>query len=546
MTGIAPLKRLAAGALLAIAVGAGASPIPGADTAVQRAIVDDALVPAARDRHALRLLYGHVGYAPLWLDAAGRPSLDAQSTLAMLSAAERDGLDPADYRVPALPAAVPGEMADDAAALWDVRLSVAVLRYLRHVHHGRADPRTLGMRLSPPPDDAPHLVAALRDALEAHQVALAADRLAPPLAQYRQLRTALAGYRAMAANPALAMPMPPVAAPLRPGQPYLALEGLRQRLSAFGDLGDPAPPSSTYDPPLVDAMRRFQRRHGLAQDGVLGPATVTALNVAPAQRVKQIELAMERLRWLPDLTQRRTVAINIPMFRLWAWDPADRAGTSPLGMGVIVGRAFNTQTPVFVEQMSHVIFRPYWNVPRSIVRNEILPALARNPGYLQRNEMEIVRGAGDDAAPVAATADNIALLRQGVLRLRQRPGPRNALGLVKFVFPNDANVYLHSTPSQALFARSRRDFSHGCVRVEDPVALAQWTLKDLTGWTREHIAAAMEADRPQRVELRSAIQVVLFYTTAVAMPDGEIHFADDIYRHDERLARALHAADAHR
>lgn len=545
MAGIAPLKLWAAGALLAIAVGAGASPILGADTAVQRAIVDDALVPAAR-RHALRLLYGHVRYAPLWLDAAGRPSLDAQSSLAMLSAAEREGLNPADYRVPALPAAVPGEMAEDATALWDVRLSLAVLRYLRHLHHGRVDPRTLGMRLPPPRDNAPDLVAALRDALEAHRVALAADRLAPPLEQYRQLRTVLAGYRAMAANPAQAMPMPPVAAPLRPGQPHPALEALRQRLSAFGDLGDPAPPSPTYDPPLVDAMRRFQRRHGLAQDGVLGPATVTALNVAPAQRVKQIELAMERLRWLPDLTQRRTVAINIPMFRLWAWDPADRAGTSPLGMGVIVGRAFNTQTPVFVEQMSHVIFRPYWNVPRSIVRNEILPALARNPGYLQRNEMEIVRGAGDDAAPVAATAENIELLRQGVLRLRQRPGPRNSLGLVKFVFPNDANVYLHGTPAQALFARSRRDFSHGCVRVEDPVALAQWTLKDLTGWTREHIEAAMEAERPQRVDLRSAIQVVLFYTTAVAMPGGEIHFADDIYRHDERLARALHATDAHR
>lgn len=546
MAGIAPLKVLAASALLAIAIGAGASPITALDTGVQRAIVDDAFVPAAHDRYVLRLLYGPVGYAPLWLDAPGRPSPDAESALAMLAAAEREGLDPSDYRVPSLPAALPGEIAEDATTQWDVRLSVAVLRYLSHLHRGRVDPRSLGMRLPAPRDDAPDLVAALRDALAVHRVPLAGDRLAPPLEQYRQLRTVLARYRAMAANPGLTMPLPPLAAPLRRGQPYPAVEGLRQRLSAFGDLDTQAPPSSTYDAPLVEAVRRFQRRHGLAQDGVLGRATITALNVAPAKRVQQIELALERLRWLPDLTQRRTIAINIPMFRLWAWDPADRAGTSPLGMGVIVGRALNTQTPVFVEEMSHVIFRPYWNVPRSIVRNEILPALARRSDYLQASQMEIVRGAGDDAVPVPATAENIALLRQGVLRLRQRPGPRNSLGLVKFVFPNDANVYLHGTPAQALFALSRRDFSHGCVRVEDPVALALWTLKDLTGWTRERIEAAMEGDRPQRVDLHSAIQVILFYTTAVAMPGGEIHFADDIYRHDERLARSLHITPAHR
>jgi murein L,D-transpeptidase YcbB/YkuD len=547
MAGIAPLKRLAASGLLALALATSAatSASDGAGNAVRRAVVHGSTTPVAGERHALRLLYEPVGYAPLWLDAAGRPNPDAQDALAMLSQAQRDGLDAVDYRA-ALTAAAQGENVEDAVAHGDVRLSAAVLRYLRHLHRGRIEPRTLGMRLPPPRDDAPALAAALRDALAAHRVELAADRVAPPLEQYRQLRAMLARYRAMATDASLATPMPLAATPLRPGQPYPALERLGQRLSALGDLRSPAPPSVTYDPPLVDAVRRFQRRHGLAQDGVLGQATLAALNVAPARRVQQIELALERLRWLPDLGERRTVAINIPMFRLWAWDPADAAGTSPLGMGVIVGRALDTQTPVFADEMSHVIFRPYWNVPRSIVRSEILPALASNPAYLPRNDMEIVRGAGDDATPVAATAENIALLAQGALRLRQRPGPRNSLGLVKFVFPNDANVYLHGTPAQALFARSRRDFSHGCVRVEDPVALAQWVLKDLPGWSRDRIEAAMAADRPQRVDLPQAVQVILFYTTAVAMPGGEVHFADDIYRHDERLARALHATDSRR
>jgi murein L,D-transpeptidase YcbB/YkuD len=227
------------------------------------------------------------------------------------------------------------------------------------------------------------------------------------------------------------------------------------------------------------------------------------------------------------------------MFQLWGWDsipPAEPA----IGMRAIVGRALSTETPVFVDEMRHVIFRPYWNVPPSILRKEILPVLERNLDYLRRENMEMVRGPGDDARPVAASDANVALLRQGGLRLRQRPGAGNALGLVKFVFPNDANVYMHGTPAQALFSRTRRDFSHGCVRVEDPVGLAAWVLKDRPEWTRDRILAAMSGPDSQRVDLTHPIRVILFYVTAVVMPeDGTIHFAEDIYRHDARLDQAL-------
>jgi murein L,D-transpeptidase YcbB/YkuD len=192
--------------------------------------------------------------------------------------------------------------------------------------------------------------------------------------------------------------------------------------------------------------------------------------------------------------------------------------------------------------MREVIFQPYWNVPRSILLDEILPALDKDSGYLRARNMEIVREQGDSAEPVADTPANVALLRQGGLRLRQRPGPENALGLVKFVFPNEEDVYLHATPAPELFSRSRRDFSHGCVRVEEPVTLAEWVLKDQPGWTRQEVLAAMAGPPSRRVALAAPIQVVLFYTTAAVMPDdGSLHFAQDIYGNDARLDGALAA-----
>jgi murein L,D-transpeptidase YcbB/YkuD len=251
--------------------------------------------------------------------------------------------------------------------------------------------------------------------------------------------------------------------------------------------------------------------------------------------VRQIELSMERLRWLPHL-DGRFVGVNIPMFRLWA---VEATHTSPLAMNVIVGRALDTRTPVFVARMRQVVFRPYWNVPRSIVRGELLPLLRRDPAYLARHDMEIVRDAGDDARVVDASPANLLLLRDGALRLRQRPGQRNALGLVKFVFPNDSDIYLHGTPAQQLFARPRRDFSHGCIRVEDPVALAEWLLRNQPPWSRERIVAAMNGERTQFVTLARPLPVVLYYVTALAAPDGSVRFADDVYGHDARLERAL-------
>ena len=252
---------------------------------------------------------------------------------------------------------------------------------------------------------------------------------------------------------------------------YAPLAALARLLVALGDLPADTPPppdSAPYAGVFVEAVKRFQARHGLEGDGILGKGTQAALQVPLAWRVRQIEFALERLRWLPRPLEGRLVAVNIPMFHLWAWDSAPLSSAAPVGMGVIVGRALNTRTPVFVEDMRYVVFRPYWNVPPSILRGEILPAVERDPDYLTRTDMEIVSGPGDDSPAVAATAENLSWLRDGLLRVRQRPGPANSLGLVKFVFPNDENVYMHGTPAPGLFKRFRRDFSHGCVRRRRP------------------------------------------------------------------------------
>ena len=507
------------------------------------------------ERQQLSALYSPDACGPLWVDPSGRASPDATSALALLAGAASEGLDPADYGgvflrrwAKTLDATRSRTAAD--IAVFDLGMSAATLRYLRQLHEGRVNPRAIGFHMSSPADDDHDFPSILRAALASHRVAETAAELTPPLVLYRGLRDALARYRPLADDWTLVSPPAP-GKPVKPGDPDPGAADLRRLLAALGDLPRDLPPDAPAPPPaaerpaiyegdLVDGVKRFQARHGLEPDGVLGEETFAALHVSLPWRVRQIELALERLRWLPHLNPERFVAVNIPMYRLWAWTGIPPSGAPKLGMKVIVGRAFDRETPVFVDEMQYVVFRPYWNVPPSIARGEVLPAIARRPGYLQRQDMEIVAGPGDDARPVPVTAANLALLRQGKLRVRQRPGPKNALGLVKFVFPNDENVYLHDTPAPQLFGRTRRDFSHGCVRVEDPAALAEWALAGEGDWTRARIEAAMNGDRSQRVTLSRPIQVILFYVTAVVMPDdGSVHFADDVYGHDRRLHAAL-------
>jgi L,D-transpeptidase YcbB len=508
----------------------------------------------ARDGHAVGLIASESAYLEalydsgpgraLWIEASGALTRDSRDALALLAAAPDDGLDPADYGLETLTdlaAAVEAAPAPDRERLaaFDVLLSAGTLRYFRQLHRGRVEPRTIGVRLSAEPEGH-DFVRLLQEALATHALRDVATSLAPSLPQYQALRRQLARYRSLGDS---AEPMwPTVAHSIGPTDRLVGAGALRRRLAALGDLPADTLPTAgddIYDDALAAGVRRFQVRHGLVADGVLGRATQAALAVPLTSRIRQVELALERLRWLPDVGGERLVALNIPMFRLGTWDGAGTSGPV-LRMRAIVGRALITETPVFTAMMRSVVFRPYWNVPRSILVKEILPALARDSRLLRRSDFEIVDGQSDEAHVVPPTPDAVARLRAGTLRLRQRPGPANALGLVKFVFPNDADVYLHGTPARELFERPRRDFSHGCVRVEDPTGLAEWVLRDEPGWDRARIEAAMAATVSSRATLSKPIRVVLFYTTAaVVSEDGTLHFADDIYGHDATLADAL-------
>jgi murein L,D-transpeptidase YcbB/YkuD len=375
--------------------------------------------------------------------------------------------------------------------------------------------------------------------LTASDVAAAVAKVEPPYDGYRRAEVALETYVKMAS----AGDTPPIPIPqkgVRPGSSFAAMPQLVARLHQLGDMlvNVEVPANSTvYTGVVVDAVKRFQQRHGLDTDGVLGKGTVTQLNVPLKIRVEQLDLTLERYRWIPPDFPEPPIVVNIPEFRLRT---LRKQPASYLTMRVIVGRAMRTQTPVFTNQMKYVIFRPYWLVPTSIVRNETIPKTRRDPNYLGDNGFEVVDRSGNIVPSSPASDDIIDGLRSGSLSVRQKPGPKNALGLVKFIFPNQYNVYLHSTPQQELFDKARRDFSHGCIRVEKPADLAAWVLRNKPQWTMDKIQAAMK-DGPDNVQvnLDKPIPVLILYSTAVVEPDGEVRFFEDIYGHDASLAKVL-------
>jgi L,D-transpeptidase YcbB len=485
-------------------------------------------------------LYASRGWAPLWVDGH-EVTRQGRAALGELLATASHGLDPTDYNGRVLDS-MAGRVGRARAspldlARLDLLLSLSMCRYLEDLHTGRA-------RLFPfagPAAKQVDWVAALAQGVAGDSIPRLVEASEPRLTQYRNLRLLLARYRTLTADSTV--PVVPSGPVVLPGQPYADAEVLRRRLRLEGDMspGGQAPSPAVYDDSLLAALRRFQLRHGLRVDGRLGPRTLAELNTPLPHRVHQIELALERLRWLPRLSDHPFVVVNIPAFQLFAFDSAGGAGTPSLTMKVVVGKSMDTRTPMLFERMRYVEFRPSWNVPRSILLAEILPQLQRHPEYLRRHKMEVVtsegRRLGDNASP-----KTLGRLAKGELGVRQSPGPSNALGLVKFAFPNTAGVYMHGTPETELFSQARRDFSHGCIRIEDPAAFAAWVLRFQTGWPPERIAAAMEGTATLRVPLARTLNVAVYYTTVVATPEGAPQFYPDIYDRDAALTELLRRA----
>jgi murein L,D-transpeptidase YcbB/YkuD len=307
---------------------------------------------------------------------------------------------------------------------------------------------------------------------------------------------------------------------------------------ALGDLPQGTPAPVVYDHLMREGVMAFQQRHALTPDGVLGKSTLAQLEVPPAARVRQIELAMERLRWTPLLRAPRMIVVNVPEFVLRAYEIHDGKVFVRLTMNVIVGKALKTQTPLFDEDMRFIEFSPYWNVPPSIARKELLPRLRRDPAYFDQQGFEFVSVSDASQVETTLSAESLDAVARGQMRIRQRPGPQNALGDIKFVFPNNSNIYLHHTPSPGLFQRDRRDLSHGCIRVEEPVALAQFVLQDAPEWREARIRAAMTKGQSSTLRLAEPVPVVIAYSTAFVKND-KVNFFADIYGHDRMLDRAL-------
>jgi murein L,D-transpeptidase YcbB/YkuD len=495
-----------------------------------------------RDREGARLwalvkqFYQKRGYEPAWIDGRSpRPQMDELITAAQH--ADREGLDPALYNVSALAArrrdadqgflSKKGFNEAEAVGL-DAWLTYVYMQYASDLAHGisdlaHADPawQIRGQDLDP--------VAKLSDALEHNSVARSLDDLRPHDPQYESLRKALGQYRDLAAKggwPAL-----PANAKLKPGQHNAVVPALARRLAVTGDFtGKIGDTETVYGPGLQEAVKRFQRRHGLEPDGVIGPALVAQMNVPAAARVRQIELNLERWRWLPRDLGDRHIIVNIPEYRLEVWDH----GRVPLAMKVVVGKKDNP-TPVLADRMTTVVFSPYWNIPPEIVQKETLPHVLKDPAYLDKNNIEVVRASNNDEPVDVKSIDWDDADVATKVRFRQKPGAGNSLGLVKFIFPNHFNVYLHDTPAQALFSRIERDFSHGCVRVERPMDLAKYVLRDQASWTEEKIDEAMHSGQERSVALKEPLPVYLVYFTAWE-ENGTTKFGDDVYGYDRRQA----------
>ncbi len=491
----------------------------------------------------LDALYQQTAYTPLWT-REGKPTPQAKAAIASLAKADDKGLTAADYDAELLAkwlkdinsAASPSPQ---ELAAFDVAASLSLMRYTSNLYKGRINPKRVNFSLDiePKNEDLPALLRKIATSDNPNQ---AINEVEPKLKLYEYLKKALVRYRQLAKE----APATPVDLPnkFKPGDSDPNVPALRKILAVLGDLpeADPNDSSPLYDQALEDAVKNFQTRHGLTADGVIGKSTLAQLNVPLADRIRQIQLGLERLRWLPEHIDGRYLMVNIPSFQLFGFHNGSGSDRPDLEMNIIVGEAINGRnTPVFHSDMTYVNFRPYWNVPYKIAVKEYMPLALRHPGYLSGHNFEIVASFAPNAGIYAETYENIEALSSGELKLRQKPGPKNALGLIKFAFPNTNNVYLHSTPSQGLFKRTRRDFSHGCIRVEYPVKLAEFVFKDQDDWTAEKIEAAMQREKPRIVTLKTPIPVYIFYSTVLADENGRVMFYADIYGHDQILAEQL-------
>ncbi len=473
----------------------------------------------------------------------GEPTARALEIIDVLRQADREGLRAEDYDGPRwadrLSHLAGAHTASDEAT-FDAALTICTMRYVSDVRVGRINPKHLKFYLDVEHKrlDLPRFVRQLLVSQANVRAELA--EIEPPFAVYKETRKALLKYMELAKDNDDEL-LPISNGIVFPGTPYNGVFQLSRLLRLVGDLPESseAPTDAeTYAEPLVEAVKRFQKRHGLSVDGYLGPATFEQLNVPLSYRVEQLRLAMERFRWLRYDFPQPPIIVNIPEFRLYALGDDGHVG---LTMNVNVGDAYDFQTPVFENSIRYLVFRPYWNVPPRILRNEVIPDIQEDRSYIEDSNMEVVNASGGVVTAGRISDAVLQQLRSGKLTVRERPGPENALGLLKVIFPNDHHVYLHDTPEGVhMFTQEVRALSHGCIHLQEPSLLAAWLLRDNPGWTLERVEHAMYDGRDNAtLYLAKPVPIVIFYTTAVVRESGDIYFYRDIYGHDLALEKAL-------
>ncbi len=486
----------------------------------------------------IQTFYDDRNYEVAWT-RDGAPTPTALAFIQQFNDAAAKGLIPDDYDAPRWPARIQAlnDKSADAISLFDVAMTVNVMRYISDLRIGRVNPQHFNFDINVA-DKKYDLAEFVSDnVVDSTDVPTLITSVEPDSDDYRKTEQGLAHYlklaKQQADNPA--DPLPTVAKPVTVGQTYPALEALLLRLQLEDDASsDTALTAGIYNADLAAAVKHYQHRHGYTEDGKLTPQTIKSLNVPMTDRVAQLQDSLERWRWLPDPYLHARLMVNLPEFVLRGYDSDHKLDFT---MRVVVGKVMGEhQTPVFTHMMKYLVFRPYWNVPVDIARKELVPHITSNHGYLASKNFEVTDSKG--AVLADYTAKQVA---QGGVMVREKPGPKNSLGLVKFIFPNQYDIYLHSTPAVSLFEQTRRDFSHGCIRVQKPADLAAWVLQGQGGdWDLAKVQAAMNSGPDNRtVSLKTPLPIVIFYLTARVDDDGQVNFFDDIYGYDAEMQKVF-------
>ncbi len=472
----------------------------------------------------------------LWVNP-NKPQVEA--VLKLFASASDSGLNPENYSLRKLTEQWcqfnnKENISHTEQAILDTAISINLIHFLSDLRFGRINPKTLKLNNNSK-QNAFTFVPIILQAIAENKVAQLSKLVEPNNKTYQQLKKALLSYKTREVSEAIKNLH--YISSIRPGELSPQIAEIRQQLNLLGLTAIENNSSCLYDVALVSVIKKLQFHHGLKEDGIIGKNTFKALNTPISQYIQKIKLALERFRWLPKNQQLPVIMVNIPAFHLTAY-PSDTNKNQPLDMRVIVGKSKKNKSPIFTAKMYYLEFSPYWNIPKSITFDEIIPKLQQDPLYLDQHNMELVTGFHNDEVGLPYQEDSLAQLQSGELKLRQRPGKSNSLGRVKFIFPNNYNVYLHDTPSRHLFRKSKRDLSHGCIRVEKPLALASFLLQTNRGWNQKKIVKAMQLSYPKKVWLDKAVPVIIYYSTA-SIVKGEVVFYNDIYHYDTALSQAL-------